>query len=399
MNLLDKIKADIARREVMACHDLDGLLASIDFQALSAGSYDDTPSHAVNDGVATIKVRGLLIPQASRDYGGSITGYNIISDYLTQANNNPMVKSIVLDIDSQGGYLKGLHDVVEQIDNLSKPIGTHATGNMQSAAYWLGISTNSVTADKGSQVGSIGVYAIHGENSQELATKGITMSLFKSGDWKGAFNSFMPLSQKEKDRLQANIDESANAFFNFVAYKRGLTAQTVADWQGDTFNATKAKEYGLIDEIVGTQPTISSHIPTKAELSATNPQEIDMDLVQALAENSNLKGQLDEKDTALQAKDKQIAELQQALSEQQASARQKQIDELAQATGKTFGDDEVAAFKAMDDAGFELVVSLATAKPTMPKGLDKPQANAGINAGTNTDTQSLSGKVAAWGKQ
>lgn len=191
------------------------------------------------------------------------------------------------------------------------------------------------------------------------------------------------LYRRRKDRLQASIDESASAFFNFVAYKRGLDVATVADWQGDTFNATKAKELGLIDGIksgrTGTATNPQAPIITKAESSAThpNPQEIDMDLVQALAENSNLKGQVAEKEFALQARDGKIAELQKALSEQKATARQSKIDELAQATGKAFSDDEVTAFKAMDEAGFNLVASLTTAKPTLPKGLNLPQATAG----------------------
>ena len=402
MNLLDKIKADIARHEVMACHDLDGQLASIDVQALSdyAGN-DGEPSYSIDNGTATIKVRGMLIPNAGHDYGDSVTGYDIISDYLRQASDNPMVSNIVLDIDSGGGYSKGLSEVIETIDSLNKPITTLANGNMQSAAYWIGSSTDSITAEKGSSIGSIGVYVIHGENSKQLATQGITMSLFKSGDWKGAFNAFMPLSQKEKDRLQASIDESASAFFNFVAYKRGLDVATVADWQGDTFNATKAKELGLIDGIksakTGNATNPQVPIITKAESSAIhqNPQEIDMDLIQALAENSNLKGQVAEKESVLQARDSKIAELQKALSEQKATARQSKIDELAQATGKAFSDDEVTAFKSMDEAGFNLVASLATAKPNLPKGLNLPQAT----AGAVNETQTLSGKITAWGNQ
>lgn len=89
MNLLDKIKADIARHEVMACHDLDGQLASIDVQAL-ADYAGGEPSYSIDNGTATIKVRGMPIPNAGHDYGDSVTGYDIISGYLRQASDNPI---------------------------------------------------------------------------------------------------------------------------------------------------------------------------------------------------------------------------------------------------------------------------------------------------------------------
>lgn len=402
MNLLDKIKADIARHEVMACHDLDGQLASIDVQALSQllGN-DGEPSYSVDNGTATIKVRGLLIPQARHDYGDSVTGYDVISGYLQQASDNQMVNSIVLDIDSQGGYAQGLSQVIEQIDGLTKPIRAYVSGNAYSAGYWLASSTEHITATKNSGVGSIGVMVQHVEESERLKKEGLKITTFVSGIWKDFFSSTRPLTEQESQRIQKNIDESASTFFNFVAYKRGLDVATVADWQGDAFNATKALEMGLIDSIKSgsTRTATNPQVPTttKAESSAThpNPQEIDMDLVQALAENSNLKGQVAEKEFALQARDSKIAELQKALSEQKATARQSKIDELAQATGKAFSDDEVTAFKSMDEAGFNLVASLATAKPTLPKGLNLPQAT----AGAVNETQTLSGKITAWEQQ
>lgn len=394
MKLLDKINADIARHEVMACYDLDGQLASIEFQAFATSKTNDTPSYSVTNGVAVIKVRGLLVPKADYDYGESITGYNILSDYLAKADNDPLVTDIVLDIDSNGGYVKGLGNVVEQITRLSKPINAYVSGNAYSGGYWLASSTQSITANKDSGIGSIGVMVQHVERSEQLKKEGFKVTTFVSGMWKDFFNPTRPLTEQEAERIQQNTDESASIFFNHVAYQRGLDTTTVASWQGDTFTATKAKELGLIDNIVGKVTTQTTPpITIKTQSISQNPQETNMDLVQALSENGNLKAQVAQKDTELQAKDAKIAQLQQALNEQQACHRQAKIDELAQATGKTFSDDEITAFKAMDDNQFAIVVSLATTKPTLPKGLDIPQAT----AGANHDTQSLSSKVTAWG--
>ena len=68
MNLQAKIKRDIDSHALMACHDLQGELASIDFKSLARYNDDDSePSYTVENGVATIDVRGLLIPDSLSD--------------------------------------------------------------------------------------------------------------------------------------------------------------------------------------------------------------------------------------------------------------------------------------------------------------------------------------------
>ena len=404
MNILDKIKADIARHELMACHDLQGQLAAIDVKALAVlGKDSDTPSYSVDNRTATIKIRGLLIPIASRDYGDRITGYNYINQYLAKANNDPFIDEIVLDIDSGGGYVKGLDDVIEHIANLSKPITTYASGDMYSAAYYLGSSTNNITAEKDSGIGSIGVYVVHSEDSKALEKWGETYSIFRSGKWKGAFNWFSPLAKHEKERLQQGVDEAASLFFNHVAYKRGIDTMTIADWQGDTFSATKAKELGLIDEIVGKTATNSPtqvEITTKADTSATstkNPKENTMDLNEAKAKISELQGQVADKDSALtaaQAKageaETKLAEVTTKLEKIQAESRNKAVADLEAKTGKTFSDAEKQAFASMSDDQFALVASMAESnKPVMPASLQQAQITAG-----NTESTGLAGVIA-----
>ena len=403
MNLLDKIKADIARHELMACHDLQGQLAAIDVKALAVlGTDSDTPSYSVDNRTATIKIRGLLIPSASRDYGDWATGYNYINQYLAKANNDPFVDEIVLDIDSGGGYVKGLDDVIETIANLSKPITTYASGDMYSAAYYLGSSTDNITAEKDSGIGSIGVYVVHSEDSKALEKWGETYSIFRSGKWKGAFNWFSPLAKHEKERLQQGVDEAASLFFNHVAYKRDIDAMTIADWQGDTFSATKAKELGLIDEIVGktaTNAPTQVEITTKADTSATtkNPKENTMDLAQAQAKISELQGQVADKDSALtqaQAKandaETKLAAITAKFEKLQADGRNKAVADLEAKTGKTFSDAEKQAFAGMSDDQFALVASMAESnKPVMPASLQQAQITAG-----NTESTGLAGVIA-----
>ena len=380
MNLQAKIKRDIDSHALMACHDLQGELASIDFKALSRYDDDDSESaYTVENGVATIDVRGLLVPETSSDYRSwGVTGYANLADYIQQANDDYTVTSIILDIDSGGGYIAGLDGITETIYQSAKPIETFVSGDMYSAAYWLGSSTSKITASKQSGIGSIGVYVVHTEESGWLERYGEKVSLFRSGRWKAAFNSFMPLSDEEKTRLQEGVDESASIFFNHVAAQRNLDVKTIQGWEGDDFTATKAKELGLIDVIAD-----SIAVSSSTAQSNNNPEEYDLnELEKAQAKIKELEK---EKAEAVQAATERAEKAEKALSDSQASTRQAAIDKLAAETGRTFTDEQVTAFKAMDNAQFAVAEFMAKPveqkAPPLPDGLDKEQATNGRESG------------------
>lgn len=383
MKLQAKIKRDIERHALMACHDLDEALASIDgvdFNAFADDDNQDAPSYTVKDGVASIKVRGLLVPKTAGDYREwGVTSYEQIGQYIDQANSDYLVNSIELDIDSGGGYVAGLDDVTETIYQSAKPVSTYVSGDMYSAAYWLGASANKITASKSAGVGSIGVYVIHSERSKALEKSGYTFSLFRSGKFKAAFNSFMPLSADEKKYLQDGVDVSASAFFNHVAARRNITAATVESWNGVTFSAAEAKEQNLIDEIIDGNAVKQSG---QAQQSNTNQNPItegaNMDLQEAQAKIEALEAEKAIQAQAIADAKAEALAAQNALAEAQAAERKEAISKLAAATKREFDEAQIAAFVAMDKAAFDTVAALMQpSKPELPQGLDQPQAEQG----------------------
>lgn len=108
MNLIEKIKADIEiNLEPFSCHNYAYALASIG--NISNINNQAKKGYQVNQDTATIKVRGFLVPKTDDDYSEfGVTGYNWLNEYLEKASNDPFVKNIVLDVDSNGGYVRGL---------------------------------------------------------------------------------------------------------------------------------------------------------------------------------------------------------------------------------------------------------------------------------------------------
>lgn len=252
----------------MSCADFGAAMAAIDFEKLddvygqgfpeasqSAAHEVIAPlgdaGYRVSGGVATIDVRGLLVPDLGYDLAcWGITGYDVIAKYVENANEDSSVERIVLDIDSGGGFVQGLASCVDTIQGSEKPVETYASGTMASAAYWLGASpSGTVACSSESRVGSIGVYIEHFDRSSQLEEEGIVSRVFKSGFWKGAFSSYRPLSEREQERLQAEVDESADSFFEFVADQRGVAKARIRSLDGDIFGAERSLELQLVDSI------------------------------------------------------------------------------------------------------------------------------------------------------
>lgn len=265
----------LAGREVMACVNFEAALDRVDFAAMHDVEAIGEPGYSVENGVATIKVRGLLLPNLGYDLSDwGLTGYDILVKYAENAAEDGAVNAVLLDVDSPGGYVSGLSQAVAAFDAVAaagKPVATYASGQMDSAAYWLGSVGSEIAASEGAEVGSIGVYVEFFDRTKALESAGIIRQIFKSGFWKGAFSPYAPLSDKEKDRLQADVEAQANLFFNHVATRRGMTVEAVAALDGDYFNAAKALELGLIDQIME-KPTMSNTNAQGSAAPSTNPE-------------------------------------------------------------------------------------------------------------------------------
>jgi capsid assembly protease len=237
------------------------IVSSVDFPAQMAAllvtEIDDTEqdsAYSVTDGVATLEIRGLIVPETGVDrVAWGVTGCDTLVEYITAAKDDAGVSALVLDVDSGGGFMQGINTVVQALEDFGKPITTLVTGDMNSAAYNIGCVGTVISAYQGATVGSIGAYVTHTEYSKAYEKEGVTKRIFKSDFWKGAFSDFLPLSDKEAERLQFAADEAATIFRDTVVKHRNISLESIKGLAGDFFIAKKALEIGLIDEVVSPQ--------------------------------------------------------------------------------------------------------------------------------------------------
>ena len=229
---------------------------------LSAGDREDERFGEYADfiqmegNVAVVPVKGKLADKESwltRLFG--IMTYETMSNILATLVNDGGVEAVMLDVDSPGGMAKGIDiasDAIKATIDAGLQVQSHTSGQMASAAFWVGTTAETVGASKYAEVGSVGVIAVHTEYTEAFKKEGIKHTVLRKGDKKALATPFEKLSPAAKAEIDNSMERSYQAFIDQVTENTGLprdyVASTVAT--GEMFTSGNAADMGLIDEVI-----------------------------------------------------------------------------------------------------------------------------------------------------
>jgi ClpP class serine protease len=177
--------------------------------------------NVIVDGIALIEISGGLTYRA---YSWWTTSYLDIRDSFQAAIVDERVNSVLLLIDSPGGEVAGLFDLVDEIYHArgTKPIIAVADEAAFSAAYAIASAADEVYLPTTAQAGSIGVIAIHVDQSGYDKSLGVHYTTIFAGERKNDFNPHEPLNAEGKATLQAHIDKLYDMLTAIIARNRSL---------------------------------------------------------------------------------------------------------------------------------------------------------------------------------
>ena len=212
--------------------------------------------YEVIDNVAVIPVMGVLAKRMNlftQIFGGSST--QIIMQDFKEAVQDPVVKSILLMVDSPGGTVDGTQTLADVIYNARgiKPIYALADGMAASAGYWIASAAERVYAsDQTALLGSIGVVTSHFDVSKAEEKAGYKTTEIYAGKYKRLVSEYKPLDGEGQQYLQDMVDYVYSVFVGDVARKRGVDTDTaLADMaDGREFIGQQAVDAGLADGIM-----------------------------------------------------------------------------------------------------------------------------------------------------
>ena len=249
-------------------------------------------------GVAVIPVSGPLARNTIRTWWGDVAalGYDDIAAAIGEAQKDPRVRAIMLDIDSPGGAVSGVEELALRIRAWSaggKPMAAFTNSLMASAAYWTGSATGRVYSTPSAQVGSIGVIMALADLRGMAAKSGVAVNIITAGALKAAGNPYAELSDEARAHFQQMADGIHALFKEHVSAAMPVDAADPDAWaDGRTFLGTEAREKGLVTRTVGGLEAaietflMEEHLMDRTELEAAAP-----DLVQALIEEGRAQAQ------------------------------------------------------------------------------------------------------------
>ena len=211
-------------------------------------------------GIAVIPIHGTLVRRAvGLDAASGLTSYARIAADIDAALANPDVAGILLDIDSPGGEAGGVFELAEQIRAASaiKPIWAHAGDAAFSAAYALASATQRVSLSATGGVGSIGVIALHIDQSVRNAQNGLSVTALTAGAHKNDGTPHAPLTPQATAALKTEIDRLYALFVDHVAHMRGLDADAVRATEAALFFGDDAVASSLADAVAPFATTLA----------------------------------------------------------------------------------------------------------------------------------------------
>ena len=202
--------------------------------------------------IAVIPITGVLTPQPT--WVGELLGWtpcSEISAAVTAAAADDQVEQILLSVNSPGGSCFATQETGDAIlgARSKKTVTAFVNPLCASGAYWLASQATRVLMMPSGQCGSVGVFAVHYDQSRALDAAGITATYVFSGRFKVEQNEDQPLTDEARAFAQGMVQDYYQTFVNAVARGRGVSASTVqaSFGQGRMFGAREAVRVGMVD--------------------------------------------------------------------------------------------------------------------------------------------------------
>ena len=210
------------------------------------------PYAVTEAGVAVIEVSGTLVNRASGlEAPSGLTSYEQLGNEVLEAAADRQVKGILLRLDSYGGEANGAWDVADLIEQAAqvKPVWAAVDDWALSAGYLLASAAGQIWVTRTAGVGSVGIIALHLDQSGSEAAHGLKYTAIYAGERKNDFSPHEPLSAEARDVLVAEINRLYGMFVDTVARRRRLSAEAVRATEAGIFYGEESIARGFADRI------------------------------------------------------------------------------------------------------------------------------------------------------
>jgi len=220
---------------------------------LLIGVTDTTTS--ISDGacnIAVLPIDGTILPFTGIGGFDLITTPDWVAQFMDTAESDPNIAGVLLEINSPGGTPVASERIAQRIADSSLPVVGLIGDIGASGGYMVGAASDFLIASAMSDVAGIGVNMSYIEESQKNEEEGLTYVQLMTGKYKDIGSPNRPITDEERELLQADLEIIHNEFIDIIAKYRELPrteVELIAD--GASMPGRRALEADLIDAIGG----------------------------------------------------------------------------------------------------------------------------------------------------
>jgi protease-4 len=243
--------------EDQAVAEMQSRLKQNELTKISGRAYEKgaLASNAGGRRIALLVGQGMITAGTGNDTADdeSFTGTGFIK-LIKQVENDPSIQGVILRIDSPGGDAVASDEILHEVKNLSKkkPLVISMSDEAASGGYYVAVTGDPIIAYPNTLTGSIGVifarFSLHGL----MDKAGVDEQLLTRGRFADIESSYMPLTDAQRQKLSAQIDDFYRGFVSRVAEGRKKQFGQIEPLaQGRVWLGAQAKDNGLVDQLGG----------------------------------------------------------------------------------------------------------------------------------------------------
>ena len=234
--------------------------------------------------IAIIPIYDTLVHRASGVSALSgLTTYEQIGKSFQAALADPKIEVIVLDVDSPGGEVSGVFDLVDEIYNARgiKPIIAAVNDAAYSAAYAIASAADKVYVPRTGGTGSIGVIAVHTDQSEYNKKAGMKYTSIYAGARKNDLSPHEEISAEALGDVQSKVDSVYDLFVKTVARNRNINPNDVKATEAGVFLGEEGLEAGLADQVLSWNQIMETITTSKGGINMNFKEKLDALLADA----------------------------------------------------------------------------------------------------------------------
>ena len=193
-------------------------------------------------------------------FGGQTVGSDTITRALNEARRDPLVKGVIVHINSPGGSALASEVIWQAMREVSKekPVYVCVSSLAASGGYYIACGGDKIYANSSSIVGSIGVVTGKLAFGGLLEWAGVGVHRRSRGPHGDMFNIVEPFTLEEKQALAKMSDRIYEQFVGRVKAARGEKISNIDKVaQGRLFTGAQGVKNGMVDQVAGVNVAIA----------------------------------------------------------------------------------------------------------------------------------------------